>query len=140
MKYHFRVEADGKWFTASCIELEGCRAQERSVDKVLVVAKEVLDAFLNEPQGSGVVFPAPQEKLEGKDIVAIEVDPEIAFGMLMRQYRITRKMTQAQMAALLDMVHLTSYQRLERRSNPTLGLIKKVHDRLPGFPLEAILS
>ena len=54
MKYHFRVEADGKWFTASCIELEGCRAQERSVDKVLVVAKEVLDAFLNEPQGSGV--------------------------------------------------------------------------------------
>lgn len=143
MKYHFHVTKDGSWFEARCIELEGCRTQAKTRDELLIRAHAVLNLYLDEAPGSHVLFPSPDDTLsanEDENVVPISVDADIAFGTIMRAYRISKQMTQAQMAKALDMTHLNSYQRLEHRANPTLNLLKKVHDRLPGFPFEMILS
>ena len=100
---------------------------------------EALSVYLDEPAGSGVDIPLPQENLRGRDTFAVELTPEIAFGLVLRHYRMAHKLSQNDMARKLGMQHIYSYQRLERRPNPTLGLIKKIKDALPDFPLERVL-
>jgi predicted RNase H-like HicB family nuclease len=140
MKYHFRLEHADDGITAFCVELEGCLTEGWTLEEVRANCKEALDLYLDEPPNSSILFPPPQEGLEGPDIEATEVDPAIAFAQTLRMYRVQNNLTQADMAHRLDMAHLFSYRRLERRSNPTLGQIQKMYDRLPGFSLESIFS
>jgi predicted RNase H-like HicB family nuclease len=140
MEYHFRVheESDGLW--AECIELEGCVTQGDDIADLERSAREALAVFLDEPAGSGVDIPLPKESVQEGNTFAIEISPEVAFGLVLRHYRMAHKLSQSDMAHKLGMNHIYSYQRLERRPNPTLGIIKKIKDAIPDFPLERVLS
>ncbi|MDR2841927.1 MAG: helix-turn-helix domain-containing protein, partial [Spirochaetaceae bacterium] len=59
--------------------------------------------------------------------MSIGFAPEIAFALLLRNYRLNSNMTQKQVAEMLGMKNIYSYQRLEKRSNPTLTIINKIY-------------
>src|SRR5512142_1781048 len=86
MEYHFRVHEgeDGLW--AECIELSGCVTQGDDRAELERNAREALSAYLDEPAGTGVDIPLPQEKVRGDAVFGIELSPEIAFGLVLRHY------------------------------------------------------
>ncbi len=130
-------ENDALW--DECIELEGCHTQADTEEELYKYMKEVLDLYLNEPEGSERVAPLPKEKVKGNDIVQISVDPKIAFGLYMRYLRRKHKFTQQQLADMLGMKNIYSYQRLEKKANPTLTLLEKVKQIYPEFNLDELL-
>jgi DNA-binding XRE family transcriptional regulator len=101
---------------------------------------EALNLYLEEPQSSTVVIPAPASESSGANVVAVEVDPSIAFSLQLRQLRLRHNLTQKEVARRLGMRNLYSYQRLERRSNPSLATIKKVKNLFPDFSLDSVLG
>jgi len=134
MTYHFRIHnEDGFW--AECIELEGCVTQGQDRLDLEKNMHEALNLYLEEPESSTVVFPEPASELYGANVVAVEVDPSVAFSLQLRQ-----DMTQKEAARRLGMRNLYSYQRLERRSNPSLVTIKKVKNLFPDFSLDSVLG
>jgi antitoxin HicB len=140
MTYHFRVHIERNRLWAECIELEGCVTQGRDRSELDRNMQEALNLYLEEPDNSRTIFPVPSPRSHGRDVVSVEVDPAIAFSMQLRQLRVLSKLTQAQAAHRLGMRSLYSYQRLERRSNPSLSTIRKVKALFPDFSLDAILS
>jgi transcriptional regulator with XRE-family HTH domain len=48
-------------------------------------------------------------------------------------------MTQKQAAEMMGMKNVYSYQRLEKKSNPTLSIMKKIHLVFPEIKLENLL-
>jgi predicted RNase H-like HicB family nuclease/DNA-binding XRE family transcriptional regulator len=126
MTYHFYVHEEEKGFWAECVELTGCVTQAESFDELEIQCKEALNLFLEEPNDSKIVFPLPNESIDSDtSLIKTDVDPEIALAVLLRYHRFNSKLTQKQMAEMLGMKNLYSYQRLEKRSNPTLSIIKK---------------
>jgi len=139
MTYHFRIhDEDGFW--AECIELEGCVTQGQDRVELEKNMKEALNLYLEEPKSSTVVFPAPAAEPPGADVVAVEVEPAVAFSLQLRRLRLRHNMTQKEAAERLGMRNLYSYQRLERRSNPSLATIKKVKNLFPEFSLDSVLG
>jgi predicted RNase H-like HicB family nuclease/DNA-binding XRE family transcriptional regulator len=138
--YHFRVhkEAHGVW--AECLELEGCVTQGRGRAELETHMQEALNLYLEEPESSTAVFPQPATGPFGRDVAEVDVDPGVAFSMQLRQLRLRSKLTQKQAAQLLGMDSLYSYQRLERRSNPSLRTIRKITTLFPDFPLDLVLG
>ncbi len=136
MKYHFQVHEDTDGLWAECVELEGCRSQGDTFEELKENLSEALNLYLDEPAGSNMLFPLPDAALDGKqEIVPIEVDPTIAFAMLVRHYRITHRMTQKEAQEALGLPNRTSYARLEKKGNPRLDTIEKVVKAFPDFPL-----
>jgi DNA-binding XRE family transcriptional regulator len=78
--------------------------------------------------------------VSGSGIVAVEVEPAVAFSLQLRQLRIRHKLTQREAASRIGMRSLYSYQRLERRSNPSLATIKRVKSLFPQFSLDSVLG
>ncbi len=141
MMYHFRVHEDERGaYWAEGIELPGCVTQGDSSDELEANAGEALNLYLDEPKDSKVLFPLPKASVKGKDVIEVEVDPEIAFGLNLRALRIKRKKTQSAMAKEPGFKNLYSYQRLERRANPTLRMIRKIKTEYPDFPVCEILE
>jgi len=85
-------------------------------------------------------FPPPLASAAGRNIVPVEVDPAIAFSVQLRQLRIANGLTQKEAARRLGMKSLFSYQRLERRSNPSLATLRKVKGLFPDFSLDLVLG
>jgi antitoxin HicB len=139
MKYHFRIhDRDGFW--AECVELKGCLTQGKTREELSRNMKVALNLYLDEPENSAMVFPFPSPRVSGAGIVAVEVEPAVAFSMQLRQLRIRHKLTQREAASRIGMRNLYSYQRLERRSNPSLATIKKVKGLFPQFSLDSVLG
>jgi len=105
MKYHFKVHKSGNGFWAECIELEGCSSQGQNWDKLLKNVKEALNLYLSEPEHSGIVFPNPEKRLKGRNIVEIEVEPSVASATLIRQLRVKMHLSQHKMREALGMNH-----------------------------------
>src|SRR6056297_617469 len=104
MKYHFQIfeEKDGFW--ASCIELEGCRSEGDTIETLRENLQEALNLYLDEPAGSNMLFPLPDPSLEGKKgVISVQVESSIAFALLIRQYRISHRMTQKQAQEVLGL-------------------------------------
>ena len=129
--YHFRIHDEKNRLWAECIELEGCVTQGRSRSELDRNMEEALNLHLEEPESSTTIFPAPSEKSYGQSVVSVKVSPVVAFSMQLRQLRVISKLTQKEAARRLGMRSLYSYQRLERRSNPSLSTIKKVKTLFP---------
>ncbi len=139
MTYHFRIHR-GKISWAECVELEGCVTQAADLAELNRNMKEALNLYLLEPETSKVVFPLPRA-LDGRgNLVAVEVEPSIAFSVLLRRLRLRAGMTQRQAASRIGMRSLYSYQRLERRSNPSLAMMKKVKALFPEFSADLVLG
>ena len=138
MTYHFRIRDEGGLW-AECIELEGCSTQGENRCELEKNMREALNLYLEEPEDSSVVFPPPLAESFGSDIQSVDVDPKVAFAMQLRQFRVRNHLTQKEAARRLGMRSLYSYQRLERRSNPSLATIKKIKTLFPEFSLDSVL-
>lgn len=140
MIYHFTVHKEENGFWAQCVELSGCQTQADSFDALKQACEESLNLYLEEPKDSKKVFPLPDESLDNEvSLLKARVDAEIALAVLLKHHRSKSKLTQKQMAEMLGMRNLYSYQRLEKRSNPTLSIIKRIHSVFPEIGLEKIV-
>ncbi len=101
---------------------------------------EALNLYLQEPETSTAVFPPPLPRGRSPHVVPVQVRPEVAFSMQLRQLRLRLRLTQKEAARRLGMRSLYSYQRLERRSNPSLATMKKIKSLFPEFSLDAVLG
>jgi predicted RNase H-like HicB family nuclease/DNA-binding XRE family transcriptional regulator len=141
MKYHFKIHREKTGFWAECLELDGCITQADNREELYKNCEEALNLFLEEPADSKIIFPLPDDSLEGeKDIMKVQVEPEIALAVLLRNYRLNSNMTQKQVAEMLGMKNIYSYQRLEKKSNPTLAIINKIHTIFPEIELNYLLQ
>ncbi len=139
MKYHFKIHREKEGFWAECLELDGCFTQADSLEELRESCAEALNLYLEEPGDSGIVFPLPDNKRSsGKNVLEVPASPEIAAAVLLRRCRSTAGLTQKQAANLLGMKNVYSYQRLEKKSNPTVSMIKKIMGVFPGFKPELI--
>lgn len=59
---------------------------------------------------------------------------------MLRFYRTNSRMTQKQVSEKLGMKNVYSYQRLEKKSNPTLNILKKIHACFPEIKLDTLFS
>jgi predicted RNase H-like HicB family nuclease len=140
MTYHFTVHAAKNGYWAECRELPSCVSEGNTKDELRTNLRESLNLLLEEPVDSTVVFSLPDESLDAdKKLLKIEVEPEIAFAVMLRHTRLNHHITQREAAAMLGMKNIYSYQRLEKRSNPTLSLMKKVKSIFPEMRFESIL-
>ena len=141
MKYHFKIHKEKVGFWAECLELNGCVTQANTQEELYKNCEEALNLFLEEPNDSKIIFPLPDNSLDTKnDTVKIQVEPEIALAVLLRNYRLNSNMTQKQVAEMLGMKNIYSYQRLEKKSNPRLTIINKIHTVFPEIELNYLLQ
>ena len=139
MRYHFRIH-HGKPLWAECLELDGCVTQGKNRVDLERNMKVALNLYLEEPKSSRVLFPLPLRRQPGPRIVSVEVEPSIAFSLQLRQLRLQSRLTQKEAARRLGLRSLYSYQRLERRSNPSLSTIQKIKALFPDFSLDSVLG
>ena len=140
MTYHFRIHKERNKLWAECVELEGCITQGKDRRELEGNMREALNLYLEEPENSKANFAEPMKKLFGPDVVPLEVEPTIAFAMQLRQIRMRNRLTQKEAARRLGMRSLFSYQRLERRSNPSLATMRKIKTIFPEFSLDSVLG
>ena len=139
MVYHFRVHEEDNGYWAECVELSGCRTEAESMEELAANAEEVLNLYLEEPEDSTLSFSLPQEE-NGRDILRVPVDPQIALSVVLRNYRVKHHYTQKEVADRLGMKNLYSYQRLERRSNPNLVTLRKLKRVFPDLSVDYVLQ
>ncbi|MBN2736470.1 MAG: helix-turn-helix transcriptional regulator [Spirochaetales bacterium] len=104
--------------------------------------KEALDLYLDEPADSKLIFSLPDDSIElKKDIVKVKVDSQIAFAFYLRENRLKNHKTQKEMAEMLGLKHLYSYQRLEssKKANPELKTLEKLKEVFPDFDLNLVI-
>lgn len=140
MNYHFTVHKEDNGFWAECCELSGCVAEAENLDELYKECRNALNLYLEEPCDIKVIFPLPDKNLDNKKLLSVAVEPEIALAVLLRYYRANSKMTQKQVSEMLGMKNVYSYQRLERKSNPTLNIIKKIHLVFPEIRFEYLFQ
>ena len=134
MKYHFKIYKEKEGYWGECLELKGCTSQGDTLEKLKAGLKEALNLYLDEPEDSQVIIPHPKRPPHGKNIIEIEVDPQIAIATLLRSERLKKKWSQKATARELGMP-LYSYQRLEhsKTANPewkTLIKLKRIFPHL----------
>lgn len=136
MKYHFKYYKEKKGYWAECVELEGCRSQGDTLDRLKRNLQEALNLFLDEPEDSRLVIPLPKKRLLGRNILTVAVDPQIAIASLVRSERLKRKWSQKIAAKELGMP-LFSYQRLEhsKTANPEWKTLIKLRRVFPNLDL-----
>lgn len=142
MKYHFKVHREKKGFWAECIELQGTRTQGDSKEELLYNMSEALDLTLSEPEDSKLIFAEPDDSLKGRNILAVQVSPSVAFALELRQARLKRRLTQKAMMELLGVRNLSNYQRLEDpdRANPELKTLFELQGKLPELSVARIFG
>ena len=141
MKYHFKVHKEDVGFSAVCVELLGCRTEGDTEEELEANMAEALNLHLDEPATSKTVFPLPKKIVKGKAVVAVAVEPKIAFATYLRCLRLNRKLTQQQMAKKLGFKSIYSYQRLEssKTANPELITLVKLKEAFPEFHLDEVV-
>lgn len=139
MFYHFKIHKESNGFWAECIELNGCITQGDTLKELKANMKEALNLYLHEPDDSKIVFPIPR-KLKQTHSVQVPVDPNIAFAIKMKIIRAKKGLSQRQVADLLGMKNIYSYQRLEstRQANPSLSTIARIKAVFPEFSIDDI--
>ncbi|MEN0058554.1 MAG: type II toxin-antitoxin system HicB family antitoxin [Bdellovibrio sp.] len=141
MQYHFKIhkESDGYW--AECVELDGCFTQADTREELNKAMHEALNLHLSETPSSKTVFPLP-EKQAGRNIVAVDVEPNIALALSVRQIRLNKRLNQTEMMKFLGISPLSNYQRLEdpKRANPEFKTLAAITSKLPELNVMEILK
>ena len=143
MKYHFNIKRQGRGHWAESVELKGCHSQGETLATLRENLREALNLYLSEPEGSKILFPEPKKRVKlSRNVIAIEVDPKIAFAISLRNLRLKKSLTQSEMKDRLGIKHLSAYQRLEdpTRANPRLLTLKRIKQAFPSLSLDKILA
>jgi len=140
MQYHFKIHKEKEGFWAECIELPGCVTQADTKDELDLNMQEALNLYLEEGEDYAYLAPMPIASIkEERNVVEVPVDPSVALAFSIRYQRIKQGLTQREAADQLGMKAIYSYQRLEKRCNPTLDLIYKLVLLFPALSLDKIL-
>ena len=140
MRYHFKVHKEKESFWAECIELPGCVTQADTKEALDLNMQEALNLYLEEAEDYEYLAPLPKASIkEGRNVIEVLVDPSVALAFSIRHQRIKQGLTQREAADQLGMKAIYSYQRLEKRCNPTLDLIYKLVLLFPALSLDKIL-
>lgn len=142
MLYNFKVHKEDNGYWAECIELKGCVTQADSYEKLLKNMEIALNLYLDEPENSNILFPFPRKNISGKNIVKVPVNHKIAFALKMKKYRSSLGLSQREVANLLGMKNIYSYQRLEstKKANPSLSTIARIKTVFPDFNIDDIFK
>ena len=141
MYYHFKIYEENSGFWAECIELNGCNSEGDTLAELKENLNEALYLYLDEPPGTNMTFPLPDDSVsETDDIISIPVDPKQALSILLRSYRISKRMTQASFQDKLGMKNRNSYVRLEQNSNPSLETLNLLKTTFTDFPIDKVFS
>ena len=87
-----------------------------------------------------MVFPPPARMPSTRNVVAVEVDPGVAFAVQLRQSRLRSRLTQKEAARRTWSAQHLQLQRLERRANPSLAIIKKGTTLFLELSLDSVLG
>jgi len=138
MEYHFKIHKEKKQYWAECVEIPYCHTIGKDLEELNKNMTEVINLVLDEPENSKVILPLPK-KVRAKNIIAVKPDIQIAFAMILRQFRLTQGLSQRQMAQKLGRV-LSQYQKLEKSktANPNLKTIKNLKSKFPELNLADI--
>ncbi len=140
MRYHFKVHKEKEGFWAECIELPGCVTQADTKEDLKINMQEALNLYLEEVEDYEYLAPMPKVSIkEKRNVIEVPVDPSVALAFSIRYQRIKQGLTQREAANHLNMKAIYSYQRLEKRCNPTLDLIYKLVLLFPALSLDKIL-
>ena len=140
MRYHFKVHKKKERFWTECIELPGCVTQADTKEDLDLNMQEALNLYLEEVEDYEYLAPMPKASIkEERNVVEVRVDPSVALAFSIRYQRIKQGLTQREAADQLGMKAIYSYQRLEKRCNPTLDLIYKLVLLFPALSLDKIL-
>ncbi|MCX6117828.1 MAG: type II toxin-antitoxin system HicB family antitoxin [Proteobacteria bacterium] len=129
-------------YWAKCVELDSCFTQGKTLDDLKENMREALNLYLDEPSNSKAEFAPPMKIVKGRNIVAVSVDPKIAFAHNLRHFRTSRGLTQKEAAQRLGFKNLFSYQRLEfsKTANPELMTLAKIKELFPEFDLDEVVG
>jgi len=140
MRYHFKLHKEKGSFWAECIELPGCVTQGDTKEDLHTNMQEALNLYLEECDDSEDLAPLPKKSIKlTPSIAEVPVDPSVALAFSIRRQRIQQGLTQREAADQLGVKGIYSYQRLERRCNPTLDLIYRIVLLFPALSLDKIL-
>ena len=139
MVYHFKIHTEDSGFWAECLELDGCSTEGDTLEELAANAEEALNLYVEETEDSPVTHPLPQ-KSSAEDVMEVPVDPQLALSVLLRRLRAEHHFTQKDVANKLGMKNIFSYQRLERRSNPSLNTLQKLKEVFPDLSLDYVLK
>ena len=142
MQYHFKVHQEKAGYWAQCVELEGCVTQASTKKQLQINMQEALSLYISERSNSKDLAVMPNKKIKpAENIVAVSVDPEVAFSFLVRYWRLTHGWTQKQAAEKMGFEKLYSYQRLEaKKCNPSLKIINMLKKIYPEFSIDVALA
>ncbi len=140
MRYHFKIHKEKDGFWAECIELSGCITEGDSKEELFENMKDALNTYLEEPEDSQYLASLPKKSIKlSRSVVEVPVDPSVAFAFSVRRNRIAHGLTQKAAAESLGMKDVNSFQRLERRGNPTLETIVKLVFLFPSLSVDKII-
>jgi predicted RNase H-like HicB family nuclease/DNA-binding XRE family transcriptional regulator len=139
MVYYFKVHSEDSGFWAECLELEGCSTEGDTYEELAANAEEALNLYLEESEDSPVTHPLPH-KVKADDVMEVPVNPQLALSVVLRRLRTENHFTQKEVADKLGMKNIFSYQRLERRSNPSLNTLQKLKEVFPDLSLDYVLK
>lgn len=140
MRYHFKVHKEKGGFWAECLELSGCVTQADTKEELHANMQEALNLYLEEAEDVEYLAPLPKAMVKlGRNVVEVPVEPSVALAFSIRRQRIKQGLTQREAADQLGMKAIYSYQRLEKRCNPTLDLIYRLVLLFPALSLDKIL-
>lgn len=140
MKYHFKISQDSNRYFSKCVELNNCTAEGSTLEEIEKNMEEELNLFLSKYQKEMPIFPLPDNLKSGESLVEVKVNPQIAFGVILKHIRNKNNLTQAEAAQKIGFKSTYSYQKYEKKSNPRLSTINKIIKLFPDFPVELIYS
>ena len=131
------VKSDKCWYVESPGFYDGFITYGNSLDEAKVMAAEAVSGLLESYLEHGDKFAIPKA-VSKNGWYNIEIDPGLSFALWLRNARISRNMTLAEVAEKMG-VKYQVYQKLEnpRTANPTLKTLKKL-EMIVGQELVAV--
>ena len=132
VRYHARIQREGRRWTAVFVDAPGCATQALSRVKVIAAAREALEGWIEAHLVDGRAPPRPFEHRRAE---AIAVEPQLAVAVSLRWARQDVGLTQAELARRVG-VSQQQVAKLERPgANPSIATLRRVADAL-GLRLE----
>lgn len=132
MRYHARLEREGRTWNAIFLDAPGCATCAPSRDRVVRAAREALEGWLEAHLVDGRAPPRP---VASKKHHPVDVNPQLAVAVTLRWARQEAGLTQAELAARIG-VSQQQIAKLERPgANPSIATLEKLAKAL-GVRLE----
>ncbi len=130
IRYQALIEKDGISYSVSFPDLPGCFSTGDTRDDAAENAREALSLYLEEARDPKWSVPKPKSR-KSRRYVWIHPFVDVAVPLMIRQARLSRGLTQNQLAKRLK-ITLQQLQKLETpgRSNPTVKTLAAISEAL----------